>query len=188
MPGLRRTSSSSIASRLHNTGQIRDNDPLKAISGTQKTVTVAFSTGSKQSWILIGSMAMMLDAGETFEDIDDDGRRFLNVLAGHLKDNIVPNVYLDELKAEMEQEAIPLEKLDTLLEVMKRHMALEHHSIGGESWITIHPHKVRAIQYLLKENTCPQCKKWTLAQKVVIYCLSPDCNYHCDKKSQQKGS
>lgn len=62
----------------------------------------------------------MMDAGETFEDIDDDGRRFLNLLEGHLKGNLVPNVYIDELKAEMEQKEIPVEKLDDLLSVHPR--------------------------------------------------------------------
>lgn len=131
---------------------------------------------------LLRSTIMIMDAGERFDDFDEDALRFLNILEGHMEGNLMPDVYVDDLKTDMEQEEIPVEQLDALLGIMQSHMILEHHPAGGRPWITIRPHRVREVQRALKSITCPKCNKWTLAQKIVIYCSSPDCDYHRDKE------
>ena len=124
---------------------------------------------------------MVMDAGERFDDFDEDARTFLNVLEGHLEGNLMPSVYVDDLRTEMKQEGIPVEKLDALLGIMKNHMILEYNPAGARPWITVHPHRVRQVQHALKSITCPKCNKRTLTQKIVIYCPNPDCDYHRDE-------
>ena len=125
---------------------------------------------------------MIMNAGEIFDDFDEDASKFLNMLEQHLPGkNIYVDLYIDELKKEMEQEDIPIQKLDALLEIMKNHLIVEHHTEGGLPWIIIHPLRTREVQHALKSKTCPKCSKRILTTKIVSYCPSPDCDYELNE-------
>ena len=124
---------------------------------------------------------MIMNAGEKFDDFDEDASEFLNMLEQHTEKNIVADLYIDDLKKEMEQKDIPQQKLEALLEIMKNHLIVEYHSEGRRPWITIDPLRAREVQHVLKNITCPKCRKRTLKEKIVIYCPSPDCDYERDK-------
>lgn len=122
---------------------------------------------------------MIMNASEKFDDFDEDASKFLNMLEQHTEKNINADLSIDEVKKEMEQKDIPIQKLEPLLEIMKNHLVVKYHPEGP--WITIYPLRAREIQHSLKSITCPKCSKRILAQKTVIYCLNPDCDYEQDK-------
>lgn len=119
---------------------------------------------------------MIFDASEKF-DFEEDDIKFLKILAGLLKNNIIIDISEEELKAKTEQHNIPLEKFDSILKKMEEHCIVKFQIRSGN--VSIQPDQVKVAQHRLKEITCPECQKRTLQEKVVVHC--PACGFQKDK-------
>lgn len=113
-------------------------------------------------------------------DFDKDELRFFNLLAQKADRNIIVLIEdIEGLKKEMTAQDIPVSRYDELCAKMEHYQILKRTYMGGPTVINLNSVQVTTVQAVLKEDTCPDCNKRTLKEKIVIYC--PECGYHHDK-------
>ena len=117
-------------------------------------------------------------------DFDEDELKFFGLIEQHAKDNELVEVYVSQLKTEMEQQAIPMDKLDPLIKKMENQNIIAYHPKGVAPWIVIDSSHVRETKDRLDKHICPECRKRTLQVKEIFYCTS--CDYQRDKNSGQE--
>lgn len=122
---------------------------------------------------------MILNAASGF-DFDEEDVKFVDLLACKAEGNKLVDIKdIDGLKKEMEQQEIPVDKLEELCRKMQNNGILEYHAGMGESWITLNSDQVVRFQAQLKNISCPKCHKRPLRKKTITYC--PDCDYRSDE-------
>jgi len=121
----------------------------------------------------------MVRNAKTELDFDEDELKFFNLIEQHAEGNKLVEVYVSQLKKEMEQQAIPLDKFDPLIKKMENRHIIIYHPKGATPWVVIDSSHVQETKDRLDKNICPECKKRTLQIKEIFYCTS--CNYQRDK-------
>ena len=121
----------------------------------------------------------MIRKAKTELDFDEDELKFFDLIQQHAKDNKRVEVYVSQLKKEMEQQAIPTDKFDPLIKKMKNQNIITYHPKGTTPWVVIDSSHVHETKDRLDKHICPECKKRTLQTKEIFYCKS--CDYQRDK-------
>jgi hypothetical protein len=112
-------------------------------------------------------------------DFDEDELKFFDLIEQHAEYNQLVEVYVSQLKKEMEQQAIPMDKFDSLVKKMQNRHIIKYHPRGAMPWVVIDSSHVQETKDRLDKNICPECKKRTLQIKEIFYCTS--CDYQRDK-------
>ena len=121
----------------------------------------------------------MVRNDKTELDFDEDELKFFDLIEQHAEDNKLVEVYISQLKKEMEQQAILTDKFDPLIKKMENQNIIKYHPKGATPWVVIDSSHVQETKDRLDKHICPECKKRTLQTKEIFYCTS--CDYQRDK-------
>lgn len=122
---------------------------------------------------------MIRDTTAQLEFTEEDLKLF-DLLARYPERNTEVELPLDYLKEEMRRVGIDLNNLEVLLQKMLDVGVISKYEPGGGyPFVCVSSKQVEAVKAGLQQNICPECRKQTLIEKTVLYCLS--CKHQYDK-------